>query len=167
MLHLLILLFIYYRHILAIIHFNSNLQREVKKLPDGTEQISVQYPKFKNGLATVKNVRVKQQFGKNLILNSREEILYPNCKQQTGVDVMIFFYFTADYVEDIFQTCMSLSHKQLSEEAQHIKESTPAPMNTMLEKQSKDEAIKQWKDGKSMAASDIPPTTSTGNKCNL
>ena len=30
---------------------------------DGSPQITVHYPKFKNGEATIKDVRVKQNFG--------------------------------------------------------------------------------------------------------
>ena len=52
------------RHILAIVHFNSNLQREVKKKEDGVERVKVSYPKFKNGEATVRNARIVQNFGK-------------------------------------------------------------------------------------------------------
>ena len=44
-------------------HFNFNLQREVKKR-DGVEQVKVSYPKFKNREATVHNARIVQNFGK-------------------------------------------------------------------------------------------------------
>ena len=38
---------------------------EVKKNSlDGSEQVSVIYPKFKNGEATVRSVKVKPNFGK-------------------------------------------------------------------------------------------------------
>ena len=55
--------FLILRHILATVHFNNNLQREVKKLTDGTEQVKVVYPKFKNGEATVRNIRVAPNYG--------------------------------------------------------------------------------------------------------
>ena len=56
---------IFFRHILAVIHFNDNLNRDVKKNSlDGSEQVSVIYPKFKNGEATVRSVKVKPNFGK-------------------------------------------------------------------------------------------------------
>ena len=54
------------RHILAIIHFNCNLQRLPKMKKDGTAQINVVYPKFKNGEGTVRDVRVKPIFGKTM-----------------------------------------------------------------------------------------------------
>ncbi|XP_046854232.1 uncharacterized protein LOC124447364 [Xenia sp. Carnegie-2017] len=37
----------YCRHILASIHFNNNLRRDVKMKNDGSSQINVVYPKFK------------------------------------------------------------------------------------------------------------------------
>jgi len=53
-----------YRHILAAVHFNFNLQREVKhKGTDGAERVKVSYPKFKNGEATVRDVRITPNFG--------------------------------------------------------------------------------------------------------
>ena len=45
-------------------HFNHNLHRDVKKNPDGTEQIKVVWPKFKNGEATVRDLKVEPNFGK-------------------------------------------------------------------------------------------------------
>ena len=56
------------RHVIAIIHFNCNLHRENKKKQDGTEQIAVTYPKFKNGEATVQDIKVKANFSKYRIL---------------------------------------------------------------------------------------------------
>lgn len=59
------------RHILAIVHFNSNLQRDIKKRKkDGVAQVRLMYPKFKNGEATVRDVRVEQNFGKLISLLS-------------------------------------------------------------------------------------------------
>ena len=55
--------FLILRHILATVHFNNNLQREIKESTDGTEQVKVVYPKFKNGEATVRNIRVAPNYG--------------------------------------------------------------------------------------------------------
>lgn len=54
---------IYCRHVLAAVHFNSNLQRE-PQLNKKTNQsrIAVFYPKFKNGEAVVRDVRIKPKF---------------------------------------------------------------------------------------------------------
>ena len=56
-----------FRHILAVIHFNYNLRREpIMNKSDKSERLKITYPKFKNGEATVRNVRVAQNFGKCL-----------------------------------------------------------------------------------------------------
>ena len=44
-------------------HFNFNLNRDVRTNEDGSSQITVHYPKFKNGEATIKDVRLQQNFG--------------------------------------------------------------------------------------------------------
>ncbi|RUA06182.1 MAG: hypothetical protein DSY43_02710 [Gammaproteobacteria bacterium] len=52
------------RHILAAVHFNENLHRDIKSREvDGQERIKIVYPKFKNGEATIRNIRVKPTFG--------------------------------------------------------------------------------------------------------
>ena len=52
-----------FRHIIAAVHFNHNLHREtVKNKSDGSEQLVVVYPKFENGEATVRNVKVPANF---------------------------------------------------------------------------------------------------------
>ncbi|CAB4004973.1 Hypothetical predicted protein, partial [Paramuricea clavata] len=54
----------YCRHILAIMHFNFNLRRELDtRKADNQEKIKITYPKFKNGEATVRNVRITPNFG--------------------------------------------------------------------------------------------------------
>lgn len=52
----------YCRHVISALHFNHNLHRDVKKNPDGTEQIKVVWPKFKNGEATVRDLKVEPNF---------------------------------------------------------------------------------------------------------
>ena len=53
-----------FRHALAALHFNFNLNCDVKRSDDGSVQLAVHYPKFKNGEATIKDIRVQQNFGK-------------------------------------------------------------------------------------------------------
>ena len=61
---------------MAAVHFNFNLQREVKhREADEVDRVKVSYPKFKNGEATVRDVRVEPNFGKPLDL----EVLTSNC----------------------------------------------------------------------------------------
>ena len=46
-------------------HFNFNLQREKDtRKADNQGKIKITYPKFKNGEATVRDVRVAPNFGK-------------------------------------------------------------------------------------------------------
>ena len=49
----------------------------------------------------------------------------------------------------------------LEKERKAIKEMTPKPMNTMLTKQPKEEAIKKHQKRKAMVAKDVPPTSGT------
>lgn len=58
-----------FRHIVAALHFNSNLHREIRTTPGIGNQVAVVYPKFKNGEATVRDVKVKAKFGKFFQLN--------------------------------------------------------------------------------------------------
>ena len=58
-------MYIFCRHILDAVHFNFNLQREVKhRESDGIERVKVSYPKFKNVEAAVRDVRITPNFGK-------------------------------------------------------------------------------------------------------
>ena len=50
------------RTILAALHFNYNLRRETKVDDRGEPRLRVFYPKFKEGEATVKEVRIKPNF---------------------------------------------------------------------------------------------------------
>jgi len=51
------------RHILAALHFNYNLVRDVKTKADGSGQVKIIYPKFKNGVASVRDVRIQPNYG--------------------------------------------------------------------------------------------------------
>ena len=57
--------YVSHRHILAATHFNRNLKRELRtSIVTGLPQVKIVYPKFKKGIATVRDVRVKQNFDK-------------------------------------------------------------------------------------------------------
>ncbi|CAB4018454.1 Hypothetical predicted protein, partial [Paramuricea clavata] len=118
----------YCRHILAVIHFNFNLRREMKRNDsDGSERVKISYPKFKNGEATVRNVRVAQNFA---------------------------------YIQEIYETFELSSKADLKGAAVKLKEMCPPPMNTMLSKQTKREALKKRSDRSQIVIQDVPPTTS-------
>ena len=53
-----------------------------------------------------------------------------------------------EYVEEIFQTLLNATKDNLKKAAKQLKENAPPPMNVMLNKQSKGEAIKKKMRGK-------------------
>ncbi|XP_020624355.1 uncharacterized protein LOC110061837, partial [Orbicella faveolata] len=113
--------------ILAAVHFNFNLHRHVRtRNSDNARQEKFTYPKFKNGEATVRDIRISQNF---------------------------------DYVEEIFQTFLSASNDDLKGAAAKLKQITPLPMNSMLERESKTDAIKKKTDRSKKVVEDVPPTT--------
>lgn len=117
----------YCRHILAAVHFNFNLHRDVKRRnSDNTGQLKFTYPKFKNGEATVRDVRISLNF---------------------------------DYVEEIFQTFLSASSDDLKRAIATLKELSPLPMNSMLQRESKTDAVKKKTDRSKRVVEDVPPTT--------
>jgi len=65
----------------------------------------------------------------------------------------------AAYVEEIFQTYLKATKDDLESAANKLKEKTPAPMNSMLQKQPKEEAIQKREKRRSMVVVDVPPTT--------
>ena len=52
-----------FRTILSAIHFNYNLRRENKVDDQGNIKVEVTYPKFKDGEATVREIKVEQNYG--------------------------------------------------------------------------------------------------------
>lgn len=62
-------------------------------------------------------------------------------------------------MEEIFQTFMAASKEELVNAAAKLSEKTPESMNTMLEKQSRDEALRKKEERSKMVVKDVPPTT--------
>ena len=52
-----------FRTILSAIHFNYNLRRENKVDDQGNIKVKVTNPKFKDGKATVREIKVEQNYG--------------------------------------------------------------------------------------------------------
>lgn len=67
-------------------------------------------------------------------------------------------YFTA-YVQDIYNTFLTSTKEQLRDAELELKEMCPPPMNSMLTKQTKQDAIKKRSDRSQIAIQDVPPTT--------
>ena len=75
------------------------------------------------------------------------------------ISSLLFTNIFSDYVEEIFQTYMKASKNDLQDAATKLHDKTPAPMNTMLEKQPREEAVQKRTDRNSMVVKDVPPTT--------
>ena len=54
---------LFYRHILASLHFNENINRESQTAKDGNAYVHVTYPKFKLGDEVVREVSVPPTYG--------------------------------------------------------------------------------------------------------
>ena len=49
-------------------HFNFNLHRDVRQRnSDNAGQVKFTFPKFKNGEATVRDIRISQNFGESAV----------------------------------------------------------------------------------------------------
>jgi tRNA U34 5-carboxymethylaminomethyl modifying GTPase MnmE/TrmE len=113
-------------------------------------KMKVVYPKFKNGEATVRNVKVKPNYGMNYLIS---ELLH----QVTEKLKMILCLL--DYVEEIFNTFVDAKlNKKLKAARKELETMAPAPMNTMLEKQPRKEATEAWRKRKSMVVQEVPRT---------
>ena len=62
-----------------------------------------------------------------------------------------------DYVEEIFQTFLMAFTDDLNEAASKLKEMTPLPMNSMLDMESKADALKKKNDRSKKVVEDVPP----------
>ena len=74
-------------------------------------------------------------------------------------DMVFVFCLVTDYVEEIFQTFMNASKEEMLHAAIKLREKNPAAMNSMMEKQPREEALKKRADRKRMVVKDVPPTT--------
>ena len=63
------------------------------------------------------------------------------------------------YVEDIFQTFLNASKEELVNAVTELKDKTPPPMNVMVEKQSRVEALKKKEARSKMVVQNVPPPT--------
>ena len=65
----------------------------------------------------------------------------------------------AGYVEEIYQTYLESTKKELDTAAMQLKEMAPAPMNLMLDKQPREEAIEKRARRMKMTVEDVAPTS--------
>ena len=64
---------------------------------------------------------------------------------------------TISSVEEIYQTYLESPKKELNAAAMQLKEMAPAPMNSMLDKQPREEAIKKRARRMKMTVEDVAP----------
>ena len=66
-----------------------------------------------------------------------------------------------DYVEDIYQTLLEAMNTTncLGSAVRELKEMTPLPMNTMLDKETRESALDSRQRRKKMVPKNVPPTT--------
>ena len=62
------------------------------------------------------------------------------------------------YVQEIYETFLASSKKDLADAAVKLKGMCPPPMNTMLSKQTKQEALKKRSDRSQIIIHDVPPS---------
>ena len=139
-----------FRHILAVIHFNYNLRREpiVNKSDKSETQdhLSLKMARLQLGMSELHRTLVSVCF------------TYTNqfCKFNFLIINKIFF---AAYIQEIYETILSSSEKDLKEAAVKLKEICPPSMNTMLSKQTKSDALKKRSDRRQIIIKDVPPST--------
>ena len=68
------------------------------------------------------------------------------------------FLLSVGYMEDIFQAFMKASTDDLMAAAKELKDKTPPPMNTMINKQSRGDALAKRRARSEMVTPSIPPT---------
>jgi hypothetical protein len=91
------------------------LQREKKNNPDKSEKSE----RFKNGEATIRSVRDAQNFGRFLFICKWYCCLIFNYLQYT------FLTFFTDYVQEIYETILSATEKDLKSEEAELKQMCP------------------------------------------
>ena len=79
---------------------------------------------------------------------------------QSFICSVMFLSDSTEYVDEIYQTFQLVSKRDLKDAALKLKEMCPPPMNTMLCKQPKNEALKKRLDRSEMTIQDVPPTMS-------
>ncbi|XP_068697440.1 uncharacterized protein [Montipora foliosa] len=85
-----------------------------------------------------------------------EDPLFNKCSHG---DIQPRKWLRVDYVKEIYQTFVNASKDELNEAAKKLKDLTPAPMNTMLDRQPREQALQKRDERNKMVTRDVPPTT--------
>ena len=67
-------------------------------------------------------------------------------------------FFLVDYVAEIFETLMTTPRDTLRFVADELKQDVPAPLHSMLEKESREEAVNKYQARKQKETVIVPPT---------
>lgn len=73
-----------------------------------------------------------------------------------------YLYYVSEYVEKFYQTYLQSPKEELKAATIKLQEMTPAPMNSMLEKQPREEALEKRAKRMKMTVEDVPPTSEPG-----
>ena len=82
----------------------------------------------------------------------------------TSSKIITLFLFNEhlDYVGELFKFYMTLSKQQLQDACNYMKKMVPQPMNSMLDKQPREEAIRMREKRMNMVTTAVPPTAPSG-----
>eukprot|EP00795_Rhopilema_esculentum_P015911 gene15911-7244_t len=91
--------------------------------------------------------------------NQRVKVLWPKFKNGKAVvrDVVVKQNF--GYIDELFKVFINASENELANAREQLKGLCPPPMNLMLEKQPKDQAVAKHYARKLMKVPNVPPTS--------
>ena len=93
-----------FRTILSALHFNYNAKRESKVNDHGQTKLTIDYPKFKGGDATVREMKADQNYGNSNSVAKHHLKLYKKT---------IFYLFIIFYKYYIYMYINTFSHLQI------------------------------------------------------
>ena len=75
--------------------------------------------------------------------------------------IISWSFFSLDYVHEIYETFLEENQHEdsLASAAKQLQEMTPSPMNSMLEKESQETALRKKQKRQSVTVQNVPPTT--------
>lgn len=82
----------------------------------------------------------------------------------TSSKIITLFLFNEhlDYVGELFKFYMTLSKQQLQDACNDMKKMVPQPIDSMLDKQPREEAIRMREKKMNMVTTAVPPTAPSG-----
>ncbi|CAB3980925.1 PREDICTED: uncharacterized protein LOC107342022 [Paramuricea clavata] len=125
------------------------------------KMLSYSYPGMfaRHALAVIHfNINLKR-YVKEINGVKQVKLVYPKFKNGEAVVRNVTVKPNFNYVEEIYQTTLcAIRYNTLNKAEKGLKLMTPLPMSSMLNKQSKDEAIQKHSARKAMTTIDVPPT---------